>query len=86
MERKRNPAYLERRKMLIRHFLGQSLLQNAFEEILKLDVSYFLSQEEVPFMKLKYHFTKRIKENEKWNDKKSKFRQHFVCILKKTTI
>lgn len=69
MERKRNPAYLERRKMLIRHFLGQSLLQNAFEEILKLDVSYFLSQEEVPFMKLKYHFTKRIKENEKWNDK-----------------
>ena len=37
MERKRNPAYLERRKMLIRHFLGQSLLQNAFEEILNPD-------------------------------------------------
>ena len=51
MERKRNPAYLERRKMLIRHFLGQSLLQNAFEEILKLDVSYFLSQKELKRMK-----------------------------------
>ena len=67
MEWKRNPAYLERRKMLIRHFLGQSLLKNAFEEILQLDVAYFLSQEEVPFGKLKYHFAKRIRENEKWN-------------------
>ena len=57
MERKRNPAYLERRKMLIRHFLGQSLLQNAFEEILKLDVSSFSRRS--PFYEIEISFHKK---------------------------
>ena len=68
MENKRNPMYLERRKMLVRHFLGDALLSNAFEEILKLKVTYFSSKEEIPFPKWNRHFQKRIQEGEKWND------------------
>lgn len=68
MESKRNPAYVERRKMLVSHFLGDALLSSAFEEILKLNVTYFLSKEEVPFSKLKHHFPKRIQEGDRWNE------------------
>lgn len=73
MDYRKNPSYVERRKTLIKHFLATTLLENAFKDRYKLNVTYFVSDREIPFGKLKRHISKKIIEGERWNDTPFKF-------------
>ncbi len=73
MDYRKNPSYLERRKMLVKHFLSTVLLENTFKEKYKLSVTYFTSDREIPFSKLKRHMSKKISEGDRWNETPFKF-------------
>lgn len=64
-----NPQYKERRKMLVKHFLATSILDEAYKKVASLKVTYKLIKDDFSYQKRKSFFVKRIEKGERWNDK-----------------